>query len=79
MKNAFVRLVHTFERTSLAKLAPHLTRKSYFPFSIERQDVILVLKVFNELTISRTIRHYVEIIKYSICNAQHFMGKQPER
>ena len=44
-----VRQLCNSERTSLAKLAPHLTMKSCFPSSIERQNVKLVLKVVNEL------------------------------
>ena len=44
--------LYNSERASLAKLAPHLTMKACFPSSIERQNVKLVLKVVNELTIS---------------------------
>ncbi|KAI6648653.1 Transposable element P transposase [Oopsacas minuta] len=47
-----VSLLYSSERGSLAKLAPQLTVKACFPSSIERQDVELVLKVFNGLTLS---------------------------
>ena len=47
-----VRLLYNSERGSLAKLAPQLTVKACFPSSIERQNVSLVLKVINELTLS---------------------------
>lgn len=47
-----VRLLYSSERGSLAKLAPQLTVKACFPSSIERQNVRLVLKVFNDLTLS---------------------------
>ena len=47
-----VRLLYNSERDSLAKLAPHLTVKACFPSSLERQNVKLVLKVVNELTLS---------------------------
>ena len=40
------------ERGNLAKLAPQLTVKACFPSSNDRQDVSLVLKVINELTLS---------------------------
>ena len=47
-----VRLLYRSERHSLAKLAPHLTIKACFPSSIERQNVKMVLKVINELTLA---------------------------
>ncbi|KAI6658151.1 Transposable element P transposase [Oopsacas minuta] len=46
------RLLYSSERGSLAKLAPQLTAKACFPSSIERQNFRLVLKVFNDLTLS---------------------------
>ena len=49
---ADVRMLYNSERESLAKLAPHLSIKACFPSSIERQNVKLVLKVVNELTIA---------------------------
>ena len=52
-----VRQLYNSEKTSLAKLAPHLTMKSCFPISIERQNVKLVLNVVNELTISALTIH----------------------
>ena len=60
-----VRQLYTTERTSLAKLAPYLTMKSCFPSSIERQNVKLVLKVVNELTISAlTIQNELQYLEY---------------
>ena len=47
-----VRLLYNSEGQSLAKLAPHLTMKACFPSVIERQNVKLVLKVVNELTLA---------------------------
>ena len=47
-----VRLLYNSEKESLAKLAPNLTIKACFPSAIERQNVKLVLKVFNELTVA---------------------------
>ena len=47
-----VRLLYNSERGSLAKLAPQLTVKACFPSSIEKQNVSLVLKAINELTLS---------------------------
>ena len=47
-----VRLLYASENESLAKLAPNLTIKACFPSAIERQNVKLVLKVFNELTLA---------------------------
>ena len=47
-----VRLLYNSEKQSLAKLAPTLTIKACFPSIIERQNVKLVLKVVNELTIA---------------------------
>ena len=47
-----VRLLYASEKESLAKLAPNLTIKACFPSAIERQNVKLVLKVFNELTLA---------------------------
>ena len=47
-----VRLLYNSERDSLEKLAPHLSVKACFPSSLERQNVKLVLKVVNELTLS---------------------------
>ena len=47
-----VRLLYNSVRGSLAKLAPQLTVKACFPSSIEKQNVSLVLKVINELTLS---------------------------
>ncbi|KAI6652390.1 Transposable element P transposase [Oopsacas minuta] len=47
-----LRILSSSERGSLAKLAPQLTLKACFPSSIERQNVRLVLKVFNALTLS---------------------------
>ena len=44
--------LYNSERTSLAMLASNLTIKSVFPSSIERQNVKLVLKAVNKLTIS---------------------------
>ena len=45
-----INVFYKSERNSLAKLAPHLTVKSCYPSSIERQNEKLVLKVVNELT-----------------------------
>ena len=45
-----VRLLYASEKESLAKLALNLTIKACFPSAIERQNVKLVLKVFNVLT-----------------------------
>ena len=60
-----VRQLYNSERTSLAKLTPHLTMKSCFPSSIERQNVKLVLKVVNELTISAlTIQNELRYPEY---------------
>ena len=60
-----VRQLYTSERTSFAKLAPHLTMKSCFPSSIEHQNVKLVLKVVNELTISAlTIQNELQYPEY---------------
>ena len=47
-----VRLLYNSEKQSLAKLAPRLTIKACFPSIIQRQNVKLVLKVVNELTIA---------------------------
>ncbi|KAI6658662.1 Transposable element P transposase [Oopsacas minuta] len=47
-----VRLLYSSERGSLTKLVPQLTAKACFPSSIERQNVRLVLKVFNDLILS---------------------------
>ena len=47
-----VRLLYNSEKESLAKLAPNLTIKACFPSAIERQNVKLVLKVFNDLTVA---------------------------
>ena len=47
-----VRLLYASEKESLAKLAPNLTIKACFPFAIRRQNVKLVLKVFNVLTLA---------------------------
>ena len=47
-----VRLLYKSEKQSLAKLAPRLTIKACFPSIIQRQNVKLVLKVVNELTIA---------------------------
>ena len=46
-----VRLLYASEKESLARLAPYLTIKACFSSAIERQNVKLVLKVFNELTL----------------------------
>ena len=45
-------LLYALEKESLAKLAPNLTIKAYFPSATECQNVKLVLKVFNELTLA---------------------------
>ena len=47
-----VRLLYASEKESLAKLAPNLTIKACFLSAIERQNVKLVLQVFNELTLA---------------------------
>ena len=47
-----VRLLYSSERGSSAKLAPQLSVKACFPSSIERQNVRLVLKIVNDLTLS---------------------------
>ena len=47
-----VRLLYNSEKQSLAKLAPKLTIKACFLSIIQRQNVKLVLKVVNELTIA---------------------------
>ena len=47
-----VRLLYASEKEILAKLAPNLTIKACFPSATERQNVKLVLKVFNELTLA---------------------------
>ena len=47
-----VRLLYNSEKSNLAKLALHLTLKACFPSTIERQNVKLVLKVVNELTLA---------------------------
>ena len=47
-----IRLLYSSERGSLAKLAPQLSVKACFPSSIERQNVRLVLKIVNDLTLS---------------------------
>ena len=47
-----VRLLYNSKKQSLAKLAPRLTIKACFPSIIERQNVKLVLKVVNKLTIA---------------------------
>ena len=47
-----VRLLYISEKQFLAKLAPRLTIKACFPSIIERQNVKLVFKVVNELTIA---------------------------
>ena len=49
---ADVRMLYNSERESLSKVAPLPTIKACFPSSIERQNVKLVLKVVNELTIA---------------------------
>ena len=47
-----VRLLYKQEQHSFAKIAHHLTAKSCWPTSFERQSVKLALKVFNESTIA---------------------------
>ena len=47
-----VRLLYNSEKESLAKLAPNLTIKACFPSAVERENVKIVLKVFNELTVA---------------------------
>ena len=47
-----MRLLYNSEKQSLAKLAPNLTIKACFPSIIERQNVKIVLKVINELSIA---------------------------
>ena len=47
-----MRLLYASEKESLAKLAPNLTIKACFLSAIERQNVKLVLKVINVLTLA---------------------------
>ena len=47
-----VRLLYASKKESLAKLAPNLNIKACFPSAIERQNVKIVLKVFNVLTLA---------------------------
>ena len=53
-----------FWKTNLVKLTPQLTVKACFPSSIGRQNVRLVLKVINDLTLSpleiQSVRRYEE-------------------
>ena len=47
-----VRLLYASGKVFLAKLAPNLIIKACFPSAMERQNVKLVLKVFNVLTLA---------------------------
>ena len=47
-----VRLLYKQEHHSFAKIAHHLTAKSCWPSSMERQNVKLALKIFNKSTIA---------------------------
>ena len=47
-----VRLLYSSKKQSLAKFAPRLTIKACLPSIFERQNVKLVLKIVNELTIA---------------------------
>ena len=47
---AHLREVHSSEQENIVKLAPHLTFKSLYPSNLERQNVKLALKIFDEKT-----------------------------
>ena len=49
---SYVRLLYAPEKESLDKLSSNLTIKACFPSAIECQNVKLVLKVFNVLTLA---------------------------
>ena len=59
-----VRLLYASEKESLVKLAPNLTIKACFPSAIERQNVKLVLKVFNELTLAAKLQNELSNQEY---------------
>ena len=65
-----VRLLYASEKESLAKLAPNLTIKACFPSVIERQNVKLVLKVFNELTLA-ALKLHNELSNQEYRNSTH--------
>lgn len=45
-----LRDLHSFEKDNIVKLAPNLTFKALYPSNLERQNVKLALKVFDEKT-----------------------------
>lgn len=54
---AHVRDLYSSEKNSVLKLAPNLTHKSIFPNSLERQNVKLALKVFDEKTAAALVEY----------------------
>ena len=52
-----LRLLHEEEKGKIVKTAPSLTYKALYPTNIERQNVNLVLKLFNEKVVT-AIGHY---------------------
>ena len=45
-----IRLVNKFEQNSIAKLAPRVTSKGCWPSNLERQNIKLAFRIFNDST-----------------------------
>jgi hypothetical protein len=67
-----VRELYHSEKDNLLKLAPHLTYKSLYPNSIERQNVMLALKVFDEKTAVALV-HYGNQCQKDMNGAHQFI------
>lgn len=51
-KLSVLKNIYSKEQTNVVKLAPNLTRKVLYPTSIERQNVLLFSKLFDEKTVA---------------------------
>lgn len=50
----------------MVKSVPHLTYKTVFPSSFEREIVMFVVKIFNEITVSILNKHQIVVTHFCV-------------